>query len=98
MDAQALLPTNPMVEKVYTSEEIQDWLIARLAELLEIDPEDVDTDITFDRYGLDSSAAVGLTGDLADWLGMEIEPTLLYDYLTVEALTQHLATELKQRS
>lgn len=74
--------------------EIQDWIIDYVANLLEIDPEDIDTTIPFDRYGLDSSAAVGLTGDLEDWLGLEIDPTLLYDYPTIESLAEHLGSEL----
>lgn len=71
--------------------EIQTWIVSYLAQLLNVDPEEVDTEIPFDRYGLDSSAAVGLTGDLEDWLGYEIDPTLLYDYPTVESLVQHLS-------
>lgn len=71
--------------------EIQTWIVSYLAQLLNVDPEEVDTEIPFDRYGLDSSAAVGLTGDLEDWLGCEIDPTLLYDYPTVESLVQHLS-------
>lgn len=78
-------------EKMPTAAEIQDWIAAYLADLLEIEPEDVDVTIPFDRYGLDSSAAVGLTGDLENWLGTEIEPTALYDYPTVEALVEHLS-------
>jgi acyl carrier protein len=77
--------------KEISATEIQDWIVAYLANLLEIEPEEVDVTIPFDRYGLDSSAAVGLTGDLEDWLGTEIDPTLLYDYPTVEALVQHLS-------
>ena len=92
MDIQTHIAEQQVPGKLYTSKEIQDWLIGRLAELLEIDPDEVEVDITFDRYGLDSSAAIGLSGDLADWLGIEIEPTLLYDYPTVEALAQYLGT------
>lgn len=72
--------------------EIQDWLVVYLADLLEIEPDEVDVTIPFDRYGLDSSAAVGLTGDLEEWLGKEVDPTLLYDYPTVEALVRHLSS------
>ncbi|MEM7760413.1 MAG: acyl carrier protein [Cyanobacteria bacterium P01_A01_bin.40] len=72
--------------------EIQDWIISYLADLLEIEPEEIDVTVPFDRYGLDSTAAVALTGDLEDWLETEIDPTLLYDYPTVEALVQHLAS------
>lgn len=94
MESHALFSDNHAVARVSTSKEIQDWLIVRLAELLEIDPDEVEDDIPFDRYGLDSSAAIGLTGDLADWLNMEIDPVLLYDYSTVKALAQYLGAEL----
>jgi acyl carrier protein len=82
--------------KEKSATEIQDWIVAYLADLLEKEPEEVDVTIPFDRYGLDSSAAVGLTGDLEDWLGTELDPTLLYDYPTVEALVQHLSRQLSQ--
>lgn len=77
--------------KVRSSDEIKGWVIDYLADLLETDPEEIDITIPFDRYGLDSSAAVGLTGELEDWLGAEVPPTLLYDYPTVEALVSHIA-------
>ena len=72
--------------------EIQDWIIAYIAKLLEVEPELVDPTISFDRYGLDSSAAYALTGDLEDWLGEEIDPTAIYDYPTVEALSEYLSS------
>jgi acyl carrier protein len=74
-----------------TAVEIQAWIVAYLAELLEIDPDEINTTISFDRYGLDSSVAVGLTGDLEDWMETKLDPTLLYDYPTIESLAQHLA-------
>lgn len=81
-----------IVVKEISASEIQDWLVAYIANLLEIESEEVDVTIPFDRYGLDSSAAVGMTGDLEDWLGKEVEPILLYDYPTIEALARHLST------
>lgn len=75
--------------------EIQAWIVSYLAELLEIDPDEVDATIPFDSYGLDSSAAVGMTGDLEDWLGCKLDPTLLYDYPTIEGLAHHLSLDLK---
>ncbi|WP_339381836.1 acyl carrier protein [Dendronalium phyllosphericum] len=83
------------LQQIPTAAEIQTWIVSYIAELLEVDAEEIDVTIPFDRYGLDSSAAVGLTGDLEDWLGREINPTLLYDYPTVEALVQHLNSELR---
>lgn len=81
---------NSTADKVSVTE-IEDWTVAYIADLLEIDPEEIDPALPFDRYGLDSSAAVGLTGDLEDWLGIEIDPTLLYDYPTIDSLAKYLA-------
>jgi acyl carrier protein len=81
-------------KQIPTAAEIQAWVVSYLADLLEVDADEIEVTIPFDRYGLDSSAAVGLTGDLEEWLGCELDPTLLYDYPTVEALVKHLASEL----
>ncbi len=75
-----------------TTAEIQDWLASYVGELLEIKPEQVDITIPFERYGLDSSVVAGLTGDLEDWLGYELDPTLIYDYPTISMLAQYLST------
>ncbi|MEL6158595.1 MAG: acyl carrier protein [Cyanobacteria bacterium J06623_5] len=72
------------------AEQIQEWIVCYLSDLLEISTDEIETDVPFDTYGLDSSAAIGLTGDLEDWLGQSVDPTLLYDYPTVDALVAHL--------
>ncbi|BAZ49187.1 hypothetical protein NIES4103_17980 [Nostoc sp. NIES-4103] len=74
-----------------TAAKIKEWLVQYLSELLEISSEKIDAKNTFERYGLDSSAAMVLTGDLGDWLGKELDPTLVYDYPTIAALAEHLA-------
>ncbi len=76
--------------KLPKATEIQAWLIDYLAQELEIEPEAIDTTVPFERYGLDSSAAIALTGDLEDWLGCELEPELLFDYQTIAELTEYI--------
>lgn len=78
-----------------TAAEIQAWIISYLAELLEIDPDEVETTIPFDRYGLDSSAVVAITGEIEERFGCEVDPTLLYDYPTIKAVAHQLAEEFK---
>lgn len=78
-----------------TAQEIQAWIVSYLAQLLAIELDEVNVKIPFDHYGLDSAAVVGMTGDLEDWIGQKIDPTLLYDYPTIEALSQHLAEEFQ---
>ncbi len=80
------------IKKLPTEREIQDWIVSHLAELLEIDPDEIDVTIPFDRYGLDSSEAIGMTGELEDWLGQELHPTLLYDYPTIEKLAKYVVS------
>jgi acyl carrier protein len=82
-----------IVKKTPSKIELQDWLVSYLAELLDIELAEIDMTVTFDRYGLDSSAAIAMTGDLADWLGSELDPTLIYDYPTIEALVTNLLEE-----
>lgn len=82
-------------KKPPSAAEIQAWLVSYLAEVLEIDPDEIEVTISFDRYGLNSSAAVVLIGDLEDWLGCELDPTLLADYSTIDALAWHLAEKSK---
>jgi acyl carrier protein len=77
-----------------TAAQIQTWIASYVADLLEVEPDEIDPTLPFDRYGLDSAVAIGLTGDLEDWLGTQLDPTLLYDYPTVAALSKHLAAEL----
>lgn len=89
---QTLSPeaTNTLSMPTATATEIQEWMVDYLAELLEVDVDEIETDIPFDRFGLDSTAAIGMTGDLEDWLECRLDPTLLYDYPTIESLAGHL--------
>ena len=74
------------------AEEIQGWLIDRLAEVLELEPNQIDVGQDFEEYGLESAEAINLSGDLEDYLGCRLPPTLLWDYQNIEALAQYLGT------
>jgi len=71
--------------------EIQAWLVSYLAQLLEVGPGEIDVDDTLQRHGLDSSGAIGMIGDLGNWLGRRLEPELIYNFPTVSTLARHLA-------
>ncbi len=67
------------------------WLRTEIATLLEISPETIDPAATFESYGLASSDAVFLSGDLSDLLGMELSATLAWDHPTIDELSTLLA-------
>ena len=72
--------------------QLRAWLITYVAQLLGVEEREVDPAHSFELYGLDSSAAVGLSGDLGDLLGSEFEISLAYDFPTINALVDHLVS------
>ena len=70
---------------------IEEWLTVNIARELELDPDKIDVHQPLSRYGLDSLAAVGLSGELEVWLGRELPPDLLTSLPTIEALAHSLA-------
>lgn len=72
---------------------IQRWLRSKFGELLGVKAGEIDIQEPLSNYGLGSIQAVSLTGDLEDWLGLQLPPTLLWDYSSIDALAKHLCTE-----
>lgn len=71
---------------------IRTWLITQVAQTLNINTDEVDETIPFERYGLESADIVAIMADLEDWLGCEIDdPTLMYEYPTIQEFSEHLA-------
>jgi acyl carrier protein len=69
------------------------WLTSRLAEQLELEPQQIDPQKEFTDYGLNSIEAVSLSGDLENFLGRRLPPTLLWDYPTIETLARYLTAD-----
>lgn len=97
MKAQTVSQTQTP-DDVPSSVEVQNWIVTYVADLLEVDADEIDPTVPFDRYGLDSASAVGMTGDIENWLGRKIDPTLLYDYPTVASFSHYLVEEFQSKS
>lgn len=78
--------------------EVRSWLVEHLASLLGIPESEVSDTLTFEEFGLDSAAAVAMTGDLARWAGLELEPNLASEHATIAAVARHVAERLRTRS
>ena len=70
--------------------EIQAWLVQQIADLVGAAPETIDPRESFDTFGLSSREAVMLSGDLEEWLGRDLSPTLVYEHPTLAQLAQAL--------
>ncbi|MEM7032797.1 MAG: SDR family NAD(P)-dependent oxidoreductase, partial [Chloroflexota bacterium] len=74
-----------------TVDEIEKWLSDRLVQRSHIPLDHLDVDAPLSSYGLDSASVIGLSGELSEWLGVNIPPTLAYDYPSIRLLARHLA-------
>ena len=72
--------------------EIEVWMKDYAAKTVGIDPTSIDLKKPLERYGLDSTAVAGLSGELSNVLGIEIDPSLLYDYPTISSAAEHIST------
>lgn len=83
-------------QKAQREQAIQNWLITKLSEWLAIEAATIYIQEPFANYGLSSVSAVTLAGDLEEWLGVELSPTLAYEYPTIESLARYLADETER--
>lgn len=78
-------------ESKKSREDIVTWLRVSIAERAHLDPQSIHTDMPFVSFGLNSIDAINLSGELEQWLGHAISPTIIYDYPSIEALAGYLA-------
>jgi 1-acyl-sn-glycerol-3-phosphate acyltransferase len=74
-------------------EEIREWLVVHAARELELSVSQIDVTQPLRRFGLDSLAVAGLSGELEIWLGRDLPEDLLNDYPTIQAMAEYLAGE-----
>ncbi len=74
--------------------QVRDWLGQWLVTRVGIDPNEIEADRKFDDYGLDSLAAVELSGELEDWSGVELTPTRAWKNPTIGSLSRFVAQNL----
>jgi acyl carrier protein len=73
-----------------------DWLIDRIADYLATSPAAIETDKAFGDYGLDSAFALNLCIDLETELGIRVEPTVTWDYPTIDDIAGHLTAQARR--
>ena len=71
-------------------EQIQTWLVERVAGYLECPAAVIDPDSSLADYGLDSLDKFTLCCDIEDTFDTIIEPIVLWDVPTLRALTPHI--------
>jgi acyl carrier protein len=70
--------------------QVRAWMVAYLADLLDIPQDQVDVAQPFEQYGLDSAATVAFTSDLSNWLGTKLDSRLMVECDSVEAVVRRI--------
>ncbi|MEV7027321.1 acyl carrier protein [Kitasatospora sp. NPDC093558] len=73
---------------------LPEWLSARVAMYLRRPAISIQPTVPLAEYGMDSVQALSLCGDLEEEFGLDVEPTLLWDYPTIESLLGYLGQVL----
>jgi acyl carrier protein len=72
-------------------EQLSEWLRAYLSNLVDLPVKEIEDDVDFDSYGLDSLMSVGLLSDLSESVGFDLEPAMIYHYPNIRNLTERVA-------
>ena len=94
---QSIADHSPAESAQAAAAEIREFLIIELARRIEADPESIDPRQPLERYGLDSLNALRLARELEERIGCRLPTTALWDYPSIEGLSQFLACELGVR-
>src|SRR5437660_5623215 len=83
----------PAHERAQEIKDISAWLVKRIADCAQIAPSQVDVYASFASYGLSSMDIFSISGELEEWLGQKLQPTLLYNYPTIDLLARALVDD-----
>ena len=73
-----------------TQAALRAWLVTELARRLKCAESEVDTAKPFDAYGLDSRAAVQVSGALEKVVERRLSPGILFDHETIDDVASEL--------
>jgi alkylation response protein AidB-like acyl-CoA dehydrogenase/acyl carrier protein len=70
---------------------VERFIVSHVARALKLPQASIDPDRSFFDYGLDSVTTVMLAASLEDWLGLTINPELIYDIPVIRRFAVHVA-------
>ena len=74
-----------------SKEELRGFIVSTLSDMLGSSPNEIALDANFDQLGVSSSSAIGLIGELEEYLDIDITPSVLYEHNTVASLSAYFS-------
>ena len=75
-------------------ESVVELITSYLANILHVPQAKIDVNVPFERYGLDSTAAAGLSGEIGEKLDLELSENVAFDYPTVASMADYVSSLL----
>ncbi|NUA43758.1 Polyketide synthase PksR [Dickeya solani] len=85
----AATPEAPMTEQ-QIADRVHDAVVSALAQAVNLSTAQIDTEVAFSEYGIDSILSVNFVNKINDMLGVRLNPAALYDYSSVTLLSGHI--------
>ncbi|MFI0817440.1 acyl carrier protein [Streptomyces sp. NPDC021098] len=74
-----------------TEQQLTAYLVEFIADILDLPPGEVGTDVPLEYLGVDSATALVLVTCLSEYLRREVRPVEVFDHPSVQELAEHLA-------
>ncbi|KAA1242945.1 acyl carrier protein [Aquimarina sp. RZ0] len=74
--------------------ELEDWLLDKIAEHLDLTKNDISPHKELSTYGLDSMSAIMISGDIEEKFNIELPSTILWDYPTINDILDYLEDKI----
>ncbi|PYG84959.1 acyl transferase domain-containing protein [Ruminiclostridium sufflavum DSM 19573] len=81
-----------------TQTDIQSFILEELANLLGIDEEKIDIALDLEEYGADSILLMDLIDSINSKYGMDMMPSELFEYKSVEQIAEHIKSTIGETS
>ena len=85
------LNVSPALQPGELQGKMQATLIAAASQELKLRGEDIEVDVQLSELGFDSISLTGFAGKLNERFGLQLSPTVFFEYPTLEGLAAHLA-------
>ncbi len=79
-----------LIERVHTV------LIKDVSKILKVKPGDIDIDTEIGEYGFDSITFTAFANEINHEFGIELNPTIFFEYPTIHGISQYLRTEYQE--
>ena len=76
--------------------ELKEFLVERVSSALRIKKNDLDPDMAFSKYGLESIDSVILAMEIEEEIGIPLEPSLLWEYNTINLCVSLLHKDMSE--